>query len=170
VGELRLAIPVGIFIYHLNWFHVFVIAVLGNLLPVIFLLLFLDKISKYLSEKSKNCRRFFQWIFERTRKKHISKFEKYNHIALLILVAIPLPFTGAWTGALVAFLFGIPFKKAFPAISLGVVIAGLIVIFVIKAGISIEKYLGWQLLAGILLILASVWALSYYKKRKSRNV
>ena len=169
VGELRLAIPVGLFVYHLNWFYVFVIAVLGNLLPVIFLLLFLEKTSNYLSKKSKFFRHFFQWLFERTHKKYISKFEKYDFIALMALVAIPLPFTGAWTASLVAFLFGIPFKRAFPAICFGVIIAGLIVIFVTKTGISIEKYFGWQVLAGSSVVLISVWLL-YHKIKKSRNV
>ena len=77
--------------------------------------------------KSKFFNRFFTYLFERTRKKHNGKFEKWGALALITFVAIPLPVTGGWSGALAAFVFGIPFKKALPLIFLGVIIAGAIV-------------------------------------------
>jgi len=82
---------------------------------------------------------------------------KYGYPALVLFVAIPLPLTGAWTGSLIAFLFKIPFKIAFPLISLGVIIAGVIVLALSLAGIAIEKYFGWQILVGILLIIGFIW-------------
>jgi uncharacterized membrane protein len=66
-------------------------------------------------------------VFEKTRKKHSQRFEKSKALALMIFVAIPFPVTGAWTGSVCAFLFEIPFKKAFPAVFAGVIIAGIIV-------------------------------------------
>ncbi len=168
IGEIRVAIPVGLMVYNLNWFYVFFISVLGNLVPVIFLLLLLEKISNYLSGKSQIFQRFFSWLFERTRKKYNSRMKKYDYLALMAFVAIPLPLTGAWTACLVAFLFGIPFKKAFTSILFGIIMAGLIVTLITKTGIVVERYLGWQILIGFLLSLVFI-LLMCYKVKKSRE-
>jgi len=135
VGELRLSLPIALTIYNLNWFWAFFISVLGNLAPIVFLLLFLEPVSRWLSNNFKIFQKFFTWLFERTRRKSSPRIERYGEIALVSFVAVPLPLTGAWTGALVAFLFGIPFKKSFPLISLGVAIAGLIVLILIRTGL-----------------------------------
>ena len=127
IFELRGSIPVALGVYHLPVWSAFLISVLGNIMPVVFILLLLESLSGYLSRHSRLFRRFFAWLFERTRKKHAKTFEYGRDLALMIFVAIPMPFTGAWTGALCAFVFGIPFKRAFPAIAGGVVIAGIIV-------------------------------------------
>jgi len=124
--ELRGSIPFAL-LEGLSVWSAFYISLLGNIFPVIFILLFLDRVQRFLSKHFHFFNRFFVWLFERTRKKHQLKFEKWKELALVILVAIPLPVTGAWTGSLCAFLFGIPVKKAFPLIALGVIIAGVIV-------------------------------------------
>ena len=157
LGELRLAIPVGIGVYGLGEVLVYFIAVVGNLVPVVFLLLFLEPVSKWLSNKSSIFKRFFSWLFERTRKKYNSNIKKFGYGALAFFVAIPLPITGAWTGSLIAFLFGIPFKKAFLSITSGVMTAGIIVLFLTKAGIAVEKYYGPQVLTGLLITIAFCW-------------
>lgn len=72
-------------------------------------------------------KKFFNWLFNRTRKKTQAKIEKYGSLALILFVAIPLPYTGAWTGSLAAWLFGIPFKKSILNIFIGILIAGIIV-------------------------------------------
>ncbi len=128
VGELRVSLPVALTVYNMNWLAAFLVSVVGNLVPIVFLLLFLGPVSDWLSLKFKVFNKFFSWLFERTRKKSSARIEKYGSIALISFVAIPLPFTGAWTGAVAAFLFNVPFKKAFPLISAGVVIAGAIVL------------------------------------------
>ena len=127
VSELRGAIPVAISIYGLNPLQAYLIAVVGNIVPVIFILKYIDPISKYLMSKSKFFNRFFTYLFERTRRKHNGKFEKWGALALITFVAIPLPVTGGWSGALAAFVFGIPFRRALSLISLGIMIAGVIV-------------------------------------------
>jgi len=127
IGELRASIPVALAAYDLPVLSAYLISVVGNLVPVVFLLLLLESVSRFLSSYFLFFNRFFVWLFERTRRKHTAKFERWQEFALIVLVAIPLPFTGAWTGSLAAFVFGIPFKKAFPLISLGVIFAGLIV-------------------------------------------
>lgn len=127
IFELRGSIPMALGAYHLPVLSAFLISVLGNILPVVFILLLLEPVSVFLSRRSRLLSRFFTWLFEKTRKKHAKTFETGRDIALMIFVAVPIPFTGAWTGALCAFLFGIPFKRALPAIAGGVVIAGVIV-------------------------------------------
>lgn len=125
--ELRGAIPLALGVYHLTWWSAFLISVVGNIVPVVFILLLLESVSGFLSRHSSLFNRFFIWLFERTKRKHAKRFEYWKSLALITFVAIPLPFTGAWTGALCAFVFGVPFKKAFAAISAGVIIAGIIV-------------------------------------------
>ena len=127
IFELRGSIPMALGVYHLSVWSAFLISVLGNIVPIIFILLLLESVSGYLSRHSRFFSRFFAWLFERTRKKHAKTFERWKDLALMIFVAIPVPFTGAWTGALCAFVFGIPPKRAFPLITGGVVIAGIIV-------------------------------------------
>jgi uncharacterized membrane protein len=158
VGELRAAIPVGLTIFHLDWLSCYLISVAGNLVPVIFLLLFLQPISKYFSKKSKICEKFINWFFERTRKKYDSKKLKYGAgVALVIFVALPLPITGGWTGSIISFLFGIPFRIAFPLIAFGVGIAGLIVALATIFGIALSKYFCWQVIVGGIAIAIIIW-------------
>ena len=127
IGELRASIPLGLTILHQPWFLVFVISVIGNMIPPVFILWLFPKVSGWLMSHSKLMNQFLNWLFERTRKKAHDKIEKYGDLALIIFVAIPLPNTGAWTGTLAALLFGIPMKRALPNILYGVIIAGVIV-------------------------------------------
>jgi len=127
ISELRGAIPVAIGLYNLDPIHAYVIAVVGNIIPVIFILATINPVSKYLIKRSKLFNRFFSWLFARTQRKYNHKFEKWGALALITFVAIPLPVTGGYSGAVAAFVFGIPLKKALPLISLGIMIAGVIV-------------------------------------------
>lgn len=127
VFELRGAIPIALKIYQLNIYNAYFWAVLGNIIPIIFILWILGPISGFLRKHFKILDKFFIWLFRWTRRKHNKKFEKWGELALIIFVAIPLPITGGWSGALAAFVFGIPFRKALPLIVLGVLIAGVIV-------------------------------------------
>ena len=138
IAELRGAIPLALTIYNMPVWSAFVFSILGNLIPVIFIIWILDLlVNKLLIHRIYIFNRFFNWLFERTRRKHSGKFEKWRDFALVVLVAIPLPFTGAWTGALAAFVFGIPIKRAFPLIAIGVLIAGTIVTLVTLGLISL---------------------------------
>ena len=100
------------------------ICVIGNLLPIPFILLLITKIFDWMKGTRK-----LKPIVEKLEKKALSKsdkIEKYEFWGLVIFVGIPLPGTGAWTGALIAALLGIRFRKAFPAIVLGVCLAAFI--------------------------------------------
>lgn len=125
VIELRGALPVAINVFHMAWYKAFGLAVIGNLLVVPPLLLFLESLAKAISKVDIG-RRLVNWVFERTRRRG-GVIEKYERIGLMLFVAIPLPVTGAWTGSVAAFLFGLKFNHAFFSISCGVIIAGAIV-------------------------------------------
>ncbi len=125
VIELRGAIPVGVGM-GLPFWPVFFAAVIGNLLPVPFLVLFTRRVFGWLRTKSGLLERFVSKMEKKAEAKK-SLIEKYELLGLCILVAIPLPGTGAWTGSLVAAVFDLRLKRSFPAIVLGVLIAGVIV-------------------------------------------
>jgi uncharacterized membrane protein len=127
IVELRGALPAALVYFGLPFWPAYALAVLGNILPAIFLILFLEKIAEYLGHHNYRFNRFFAWLFERTRRRHNHHFEIWGPLALMIFVAIPLPFTGAWSGAVAAFVFGVPPKRSAPSIIAGVAIAGLIV-------------------------------------------
>jgi uncharacterized membrane protein len=127
VSELRGAIPLALTLYHLPWWKAFLISVIGNILIILPVIIFLEKSSELLMRKSKVLNSFFNWLFERTRKKISKSYDKYRNLALLIFVAVPLPMTGAWTGSVAAYLLGLSKKEALIYIGLGVVGAGIIV-------------------------------------------
>jgi len=124
ISELRGAIPAGLSM-GMPLYKVFLISVIGNILPVPFILIFLEPVSEYL-RKFPAWKRFFDWLFERTKKK-AGVIEKFEALGLCIFVAVPLPMTGAWSGCIAASLFKIRFRYAFISIALGVLLAGLIV-------------------------------------------
>jgi len=167
--ELRGAIPFGALFLDLPFWKIFLISILGNIFPIIFILIFLEKIVEFLSKRSQFFRVFFEWLFERTRKRFAPLRKKYGKSALVLFVALPFPLSGAWSGSLVAFLFGFSFKLAFFLISLGVLIAGGIVSLLVFKGIQIEKYFGWQgLLVLILIILLIYFGFSLLKKFRKK--
>jgi len=135
ISELRGAIPVAITVFHFPWYYAFLLAVIGNLLPVPFILLFLDAFSKLLG-KIGIFERMLQWFFKHTRRRG-KIIERYKRIGLTLFVAIPLPITGAWTGSVVAVLFGLRFKHALLSIFIGILIAGTIV--------TCATLLGWSI-------------------------
>jgi len=148
IVELRGALPLAINLFNFSWLKAFLIAFLGNLLPIPFILLLFDPLFKKL-QKFRFFASFFRWLFERTRKKG-KVVEKYKEVGLMIFVAIPLPATGAWTGALIAYLLGLEFKKSLLFISMGVFIAGVIV-----TSLCLLGYLG-AMIAGFLLVTLAI--------------
>jgi uncharacterized membrane protein len=125
IFELRGAIPVAINLFHFPWYYALLLAIIGNMVPVPIILLFLNAIVRFLS-KLGFFDRFFNWLFAYTRKRG-GIIERYQRIGLALFVAIPLPVTGAWTGSLIAVLFGLKFGHSILAIFIGVLIAGIIV-------------------------------------------
>ena len=112
----------------------FVICFIGNMLPIPFILLFIEKIFDWLRDK-KGLGRVVRYCEEKADK-HKDKIEKYGLWGLFILVAIPLPGTGGWTGALVAALMRLKIKKSLPVIALGVLTAGVIVSLIMYGAVD----------------------------------
>ncbi|MDO4453988.1 MAG: small multi-drug export protein [Eubacteriales bacterium] len=106
---------------HIDMIRAIVICVIGNIIPIPFILLLITKIFNKLKQT-----RTFKPMVEKLENKALGKkeqIEKYEFWGLVLFVGIPLPGTGAWTGALIASLLGIRFRKAFPAIILGILLA-----------------------------------------------
>ncbi|KPK64578.1 hypothetical protein AMJ83_02445 [candidate division WOR_3 bacterium SM23_42] len=148
--ELRGALPLAINLFNISWPKAFLIAYIGNIIPAPLILWLLGPIVQFLS-RVHVFGRFFNWLFERTRKRSNKMIEKYEEIGLMAFVAIPLPGTGAWTGALIAFLFGLDFKKSLLIITIGVFIAGVIVTCLCLLGWlgALIAGLGFAVLAGL---------------------
>ena len=125
VIELRGGIPFGV-TQGLSIGTAVFFAIIGNILPMPFLLMFTAKVFEFLKSRSEGLNNFVKRL-ELKAEKNKDMVEKYEFIGLMILVAIPLPGTGAWTGALVATVMELEFKKSILAIFLGVIIAAIIV-------------------------------------------
>jgi len=124
ISELRGAIPLALSL-KVPVARAFALAVTGNLIPILPVLFFLEPVSNYLKRFS-TFNKFFNWLFQRTRNRS-QIIEKLELVGLALFVAVPLPFTGAWSGAVAAFLFRFRIRESFFAITLGVLIAGTVV-------------------------------------------
>ena len=125
VIELTGAIPLGVY-NGLDVWTALVVAIIGNLVPVPFIIIFIRKIFKWMQEKSEKLAVLVRKFEEKADKKK-EQVLKYEFWGLMVLVAVPLPGTGAWTGALVAAMLDMQLKRAMPAITVGVIVAGIIV-------------------------------------------
>lgn len=123
--ELRGAIPLGAG-FGLPFWQTYLISVIGNILPVPFILLFIKGILTWMSKcRVKAFNKVAGWLFRKAEKNR-GKVEKYASLGLVLFVAIPLPGTGAWTGSLVAAIMDMKFWRAFLSALIGVLVAGVI--------------------------------------------
>ena len=136
--ELRGAIPFGV-AWGLNEALIYIICIIGNMLPVPFILLFIRHILHWM-KKIPKLDKIAAWI-ENKAEKNKAKVLKYATFGLYIFVAIPLPGTGAWTGALVAAMLDMRMKRSIPAILLGVMTAGVIMSLASYGAIGFLKFL-----------------------------
>ena len=166
IVELRGAIPIAESL-GLNIFLYYPIAIIGNMLPVPFIYLFARKVLEWGKDK-KLIGKFFTWCLEKGEKggEKLKKSAGNNGIffALLLFVGIPLPGTGAWTGTLAASFLKIDFKTSIAAVTLGVLLAGIIM----SLGSKIVSILGWPgvfaIIAAILVII--ILSIAIKNKRK----
>ena len=133
VLELRGAIPIGV-AHGLDYRIAIAVSILGNLVPVPFIVLFIRKIFAWLRTKSERLNGFVTRMEQRALKKS-DTVRRARFWGLFLFVAIPLPGTGAWTGALIAAVLNMRLKRAVPVIFLGVAIAGCI-ITILTHGVS----------------------------------
>ena len=138
--------------------RIFLYAVLGNMLPVPFILLLLGPVSA-LCMKIPLGKRFFDWLFARTRRK-TADIEKYEFWGLAIFVAIPLPATGAWTGAMAGWLLGLNFFRSLLSIFFGVLGAGVVMTALARLG-----WIGAAIAGAVLALFFGGIALQAFKKK-----
>ncbi len=135
VIELRGAIPIGLGMGLPLW-TVVILSIIGNLIPIPFIILFIRRIFEWMRSKSEKLNTLVCRLEARAMKK-ADTVKKYTFWGLFLFVAIPLPGTGAWTGALIAALLEVRLKIAIPAIFLGVFCAAVIMTTVSLLGFSI---------------------------------
>lgn len=127
--ELRGAIPVGVFTFHLSYLESFICSFIGNIIPVYFIVKFIRPLFDFFG-RWKIFKVIIDWATEKATN-HIKENEKLQNavsVGLFLFVAIPLPGTGAWVGSLIANFLDLPPKKAIPPIIVGVITAGIIVL------------------------------------------
>lgn len=168
IVELRGAIPIAESL-KLDIFLYYPISIIGNMLPVPVIYLFARKVLLWGKDK-KFISKFFTWCLKKGekggKKLKESAGNKGIFLALMIFVGIPLPGTGAWTGTLAASFLNLDFKTSICAVSLGVVLAGIIM----SLGSKIVAVLGW---IGVIAIIAAILLISvlwvfFSKRKKSR--
>jgi len=137
INELRGTIPLAIGLWHLSPLEAIFLAWVGNMIPVFFLVWFWKNLAAFLMKKNKFINQVFTRLFERTRQRFYKKHSLYGDLALVFFVAIPLPFTGAWTGTVASFIFGISYWRSLGLIFCGVIISSLIVTLATVGIISI---------------------------------
>jgi len=164
IVELRGAIPIAEGL-GLNILLYYPIAIIGNMLPVPVIYLFARKVLEWGKDK-KLIGKFFTWCLEKGskggKKLKESAGNKGIFWALLIFVGIPLPGTGAWTGTLAASFLNLDFKTSISAVTLGVLLAGIIM----SLGSKIVATLGWTGVFAILAIILVIIAVPIIMKKK----
>lgn len=166
VVELRGAIPIAEGMgLNLVWYYI--VAIIGNMLPVPIIYLFARKVLEWGKDK-KIIGKFFTWCLEKGEKGGEKLKETAGNKgifwALLIFVGIPLPGTGAWTGTLAASFLKLDFKTSISAVALGVILAGIIM----SLGSKIVALLGWFGVIGIIVVIAIIVAISIIIKKKKK--
>lgn len=123
--EQRGAIPVGVLVYHINPFLVFIVSLIGSFLPAPFIFLFFNKILAWM----KTVRIFhgFTKFIDKKIQKGARKIETTMEIGLTLFVGIPLPTTGLWTGTAIAAFLGLDFKKSMICVFLGGILSAIII-------------------------------------------
>lgn len=139
VGELRAAIPVGILGYHLPVWETFLLAQIGNAVPIFLIYAACDWWVRLMERRRGILHRITHAVLRRTHEKLHDGVSRWGLIALATFVAIPLPGTGAWTGTLGAYLLHVPLKKALPYILLGNLVAGAIMTLATTGGVAFFK-------------------------------
>ena len=140
VGELRFAVPWAMVHFGFPWHQAFVLALIGNLIPVLVLPGLLQRVGFLLLRAPKPVGSVLQWRVEGLKGRAGPWVERYGRWALVPFVATPLPFTGAWTGCLLAWALDIPPRKSMPMLALGVLVAAIVVTTLTELGVSISLF------------------------------
>ena len=124
--DIKLAVPIGRSL-GLSSTSALIFGVAGALVLPALMLMFLDPFVKYMEKKSKIIHKYTHKIFDKTQRKHSKNFQRFGTIFIIIIVAIPIPGSGAGTGAIIAYLFGVDYWKAFAIMIAGVSLSGILI-------------------------------------------
>ncbi|XP_072075113.1 uncharacterized protein [Arachis hypogaea] len=149
VLELRGAIPVGYWM-NLSPFTLTLLSILGNMVPVPFIILYLKKFASFLAARSSTASQFLDMLFENAKEK-AGPVQEFKWLGLMLFVAVPFPGTGAWSGAIIASILDMPFWSGVSANFFGVVFAGLLVNLLMNLGLK------YAIITGIILFLVSTF-------------
>lgn len=139
VGELRASIPLAITSMDMPWPRALGLSVVGNIIPVPFILYALRTIGARIEAQQNIAGRLLRWRTARIQQSWGPRVRRYGFFGIVLAVAIPLPLTGAWTGALIVWTLHVPVRRGLPAIAMGVVIAGVVVMALTLAGIELIR-------------------------------
>ncbi|OMO55128.1 putative small multi-drug export protein [Corchorus olitorius] len=158
VLELRGAIPVGYWM-QLKPTLLTILSILGNMVPVPFIILYLKKFATFLAGKNQSASALLNMLFEKAKEK-AGPVEEFQWLGLMLFVAVPFPGTGAWTGAIIASILDMPFWSAVSANFFGVVLAGLLVNLLVNLGLK------YAIITGIVLFFISTFMWSILRNIK----
>ncbi|MDP2631905.1 MAG: small multi-drug export protein [Candidatus Uhrbacteria bacterium] len=127
VGELRLAIPVAVYIWTINPLNAFGLAIIGNFLPFFPLYYGLNSLRRVTAKYLPSLTRLIDSSIDRAEGRVKEKYARYGALALFLFTALPLPFTGLWTATLAAVALKVPVRYALIGELLGIIVAGIIV-------------------------------------------
>lgn len=139
--EIRGAIPVGVGL-GLSYFEAFIIGFIGNIIPIYFIVKYIRPLFDFFG-RFKIFKKIIDWATEKATRKieESKKLQNFTALGLFLFVAIPLPGTGAWVGSLIANFLNVPFKKAVIPLSLGVLVAGLIILFATGSVVTVFQHI-----------------------------
>ncbi|KAJ6313304.1 hypothetical protein OIU77_014753 [Salix suchowensis] len=156
VLELRGAIPVGYWM-QLKPIMLTILSVVGNMVPVPFIILYLKPFASFLAGRNQSASRFLDMLFENAKEKS-GPVKEFQWLGLMLFVAVPFPGTGAWTGAIIASILDMPFWSAVSANFCGVVLAGLLVNLLVNLGLK------YAIVTGIILFFISTFMWSILRR------
>lgn len=139
IGELRASVPLGIVSYDMSWPLVLVLSLAGNALPVPIVLAGLRTVGSRVERWDNAIGAFLRWRSHQVEERWGARVQRYGFWSIVLIVAIPLPLTGAWTGTLAVWALRVPAARGLTAIALGIAVAGMIVTGLTLAGVGIIK-------------------------------
>ena len=139
IGELRASMPLAITTMDMPWPQALGLSIVGNIIPVPFILYALRTVGAQLEAQQNVAGRLLRWRTARIEQSWGPRVRRYGFFGIVLAVAIPLPLTGAWTGTLVVWTLNEPLRRGLPAIAAGIVIAGIIVTSLTLAGVELVR-------------------------------
>jgi len=142
ITEMQAAIPIAINVYELSIPVAIISAYLGNIVPIFFVFAFFPRIRELIEKRIPSLNAWVQKRYHSKSESFRKTYQRYGALALFLYVAIPTPFSGVWSGSVLAIVFHIPFKYAGPALFVGLFITAIIVTLVVQ---GVLGFLSWMI-------------------------